>query len=201
MYSIDKYYKEALLLSNSLVLKIPEIALAMNRGLYRNYGIKVTEDKLSWIYYQNLAGIKHPTNKDIIITYLENNESAPLTKERMLNSPLTRKTLLGAGDKFKELCATYPGEEVYIRGCLYNIDIKTAINAPAGTILGYNKCLVETQEYSFIPELQEYIYNDFVTLQGLMDFLLINPPYNKVNHQNRNDYNKPKYLDRVDNNQ
>ena len=176
MYSIDKYYKEALLLSNSLVLKIPEIALAMNRGLYRNYGIKVTEDKLSWIYYQNLAGIKHPTNKDIIITYLENNESAPLTKERMLNSPLTRKTLLGAGDKFKELCATYPGEEVYIRGCLYNIDIKTAINAPAGTILGYNKCLVETQEYSFIPELQEYIYN-FLSRWHIREYTLTDDLY------------------------
>lgn len=148
----------------------------MNRGLYRNYGIKVTEDKLSWIYYQNLAGIKHPTNKDIIITYLENNESAPLTKERMLNSPLTRKTLLGAGDKFKELCATYPGEEVYIRGCLYDIDIKTAINAPAGTILGYNKCLVETQEYSFIPELQEYIYN-FLSRWHVREYTLTDDLY------------------------
>ena len=159
MYTIDKYYRNAILISNSLVLKIPEIAYIVNKGIYVKTGKQVNTPKREWLYYQNLAGIKTRFNKDIYIRYLENGEEALLTKERMQNSPLTRRTLLKFGDKFKELVTAYPCEETYIRGCLYDIDLDTIMEAKPGTILAYNKDLLETNEYSLIRELQDYIYN------------------------------------------
>ena len=55
MFSLNKYYDDIYLLSNSLVVKINDISVSINNTLERKLGyIEDKEDKTKWKYYRNL---------------------------------------------------------------------------------------------------------------------------------------------------
>lgn len=177
MYSIDKFYQNALLLSNSLTFKIPEIGIAMNRAIQAEYpDYYISDDKRTWKYYRNLAGIPHETNSAIYITAIEDGSRILLTADNMVKYPTTRKLLSTFKGKFNELCRQYPRDNVYIRGCLNPINIDYSINMPEGTILYYNKDYVEDNEFELMADLEDYIKN-FLHRWNIKEYLLTDELY------------------------
>lgn len=156
MYTIEQYYKETFNLTNSLVVKLIDAGIAMNKGVLAK-GISVGTDKTTWKYFLNLAGIKHATNNTVNITVIETGLTAELSPQLLSMHPYTRKELCKNGAYYNELIIKYPNDILYIKGCMYPVDIETAIAAADGTILNYNKDLVEIQEYTLINNLERYI--------------------------------------------
>lgn len=175
MSSLNTHLKETLRLTNSLCIKLSDIARAMNIGLSLQ-GYKISSDKKTWKYYLNLAGIKHESNNDVKITIIENGEVRSLTKSLLEEFPYTKTELTKKDVFFKTLLNTYPEDEVYIKGCVYPVDLDEAINASDGTILNYEKSLVEKSELSLIPELERHI-KDFINRWHNKEYSLIDELY------------------------
>lgn len=161
MYTLNKYIKDNIALANSLVIKVNDVARAMNLGVAKTYGIEIPASKYEWKYYLNLAGKKHFSNNDVQITLIETNEKVSYTKEILYQYSYTRLELMKNDKFYKELLSNYPDDILYINGCLYPVDEDTAIAAENGTVLNYNKNFVEENEYSLIKELEEYIKGYF----------------------------------------
>lgn len=175
MSSLEKHLQETLFLTNSLCIKLSDTALAINKGLnYNNY--EIPSDKRKWKYYLNLSGQKHESNQDVMITVMEKGTKEVLTKELLEEFSYTKMELQKQQDYYKQLLMEYPNEEMYIKGCIYPVDIDTAINAEDGTILNYNKSLVEPSELSLIPELEKHI-KDFINRWKILEYGLVDELY------------------------
>lgn len=175
MSSLEKHLQETLFLTNSLCIKLSDTALAINKGLnYNNY--EIPSDKRKWKYYLNLSGQKHESNQDVMITVMEKGTKEVLTKELLEEFSYTKRELQKQQDYYKQLLMEYPNEEMYIKGCIYPVDIDTAINAEDGTILNYNKSLVEPSELSLIPELEKHI-KDFINRWKILEYGLVDELY------------------------
>lgn len=162
MYSIEDYVKQTIMFTNSLVIKSTCSALAMNRWQTTNTIYPVnTADKTTWKYYMNLAGQKHITNSDVQCFVIELAEYRPLSKELLDKYTNTRKELLLNGPYYDDLVNNYPKDLLFIHGCLYPVDIQTAIKAKDGTLLAYNSNYVESNETSLIKEINDYTTNYF----------------------------------------
>lgn len=160
MNLLDAHYKETIKLANSLVIKKHSTARAMNklvRKLSPDHGVGNMLN--TWRYYLNLAGKKHFTNSKIMINVIELGENRELTKELLENNEYTKSELLKQEDFYKDLLERYPDDELYIKGCMFPVDLEEAINCPDGTILNYDKSLVQYNELSLITELQTHIYH------------------------------------------
>lgn len=157
MYTLDKYYSDILSLSNSLVIKITDIGIAMNNGLSISGLQSDFTDKTKWKYFLNLSGVKHFSNSDVKLNVIETGETISLSAITLAQYPYSLKELRKESDYYKNLIETYPDDQLFIKGCIYPVDITTAINAKDGTILAYNTDYVETQEYDLIDLLQDFI--------------------------------------------
>lgn len=197
MYSIDSYNEQSIKLTRSLVIKLFDTALAINREL-KNRGYKVSGNKREWKYFMNLAGEKHSSNNDVQITIIELGTSKSLTKELLEEYPYTKIELLKFENSYKNLTYEYPNDLLYIHGCIMPVDKEKAIAAKDGTILNYNTNFLEENEYNIIKELEEYIkaflnrwhikqYTlvDELYLPALLGVLFANLP-NKINNLRTN---------------
>ena len=176
MFSVENYNKQTIMLSNSLVIKLLDVAIAINKGLVLNYGKKIPHDKREWKYFMNLAGIKHETNNDVLVTVIELGEKRPLTRELLEKYQYTKNELLKTADVYNNLVNDYPLDIMYIHGCLYPVDIEDAINAKDGTILAYNKNFVELNEFSLLRELEIYI-KDFLARWHVKEYIIVDELY------------------------
>ena len=156
MYTLDKYRKNLRYLTNSLIFKLLDVAARMNKGVIAA-GYSVSDDKTTWKYFLNISGQKHFTNNDVKITVVETGNTESLSLELLELYPYTKDELLKQGAYYTALIETYPSDELFIKGCLYPCDINTAINASDGTILAYDKNLVEYAEYNLIDDLEGFI--------------------------------------------
>lgn len=169
MYTLEHYMSGIKNLTNSLVIKIPEIAMVVNSGvdLYIDQYISTNPDfeqyrpKLDqpeqWKYYLNLAGIPHPLDAPVLIRTIEDEQEHELTAELLKKHPLTLEELLKNGVYYNSLVSEYPNHLRFIHGCMYPVDFNTAYKAAPGTILNYNKTLVEANESYLMIELEKYI--------------------------------------------
>lgn len=157
MYTLTKYFNDSKLLASSIVIKHNDIALAINRGLAKNYGITSSNDYTTWKYYLNLSGVSHSTNNVVMVPVVETSTSQPLTTSLLDANPRTRELLDSRTDLYKNLISSFPNDIDYINGCISPVDINKAINAPDGTILSWSKQYIEPQEYSLIKELNKEI--------------------------------------------
>ena len=148
MYNtINKYYKNTHLLTNSLCIKFIDAAHAVNIGLRKNptlvqmYGANLipSDDMRTWKYFLNMAGVKHFTNSDVKIKLLENNELVSLSKEVLQTYTYTRDELRKNTSYLDNLLYTYPNDYSFIKGCIYQMNIKKAINAKNRIILSYDE--------------------------------------------------------------
>lgn len=177
MNSLENHLQETLNLTNSLCIKLTDIARAMNKGLILGTTTyEIGSNPKTWKYYLNLAGIKHPSNNDVQINVIELDQKKSLTKELLEENPYTKNELMKQDDFYKKLLLDYPDDELYIKGCIYPVDIDYAIEAPDGTILNYNHNLVEKSELSLIPELERHI-KDFLNRWYIREYGLVDELY------------------------
>lgn len=189
MYTIKKYINDTLSLTNSIVVKISEIPITINKGIFLSHGIHPGENKREWKYYLNLNGRKHFTNNDVKIKLIETNNEEILTKELLDKYSYTRYELNKYSDYYNKLLNNYPNDIDYIKGCINPVDIDVAINAPDGEILAYSKQYVGDNELSVIRELsiriesmirrwyvKEYNITDQLHLSSFIGIMYLNIP-------------------------
>lgn len=157
--TIDIHSRNISSLTNSLVIKFIDVALAVNIGLQKKYNLPISEDMRTWKYFLNMAGFSHITNNDVKIRLIENNELVSLNKNILDTYKYTRIELSKFDDYFNDLVAKYPDDYSFIKGCIFPVDIDKAIASEEGSILNYNHNLVENNEYSLIRELELYVKN------------------------------------------
>lgn len=178
MYTIEQYYSDIHLLTNSLVVKLSDAGIAVNLGLIKRYNLDESEvPKNNWKYYLNLSGQKHSTNSTSIqIVIIETGLPVELTPTVLETYPVSRTELLKYGSYYQGLITKYPDDISYINGCIQPIDINIALSAKDGTILAYNTNLVEYAEFSLIREIEKFI-NSFLARWHVVDFMLTDELY------------------------
>ena len=176
MYSLLKYNKDNILLAKSITVKLTDIAIAINKGLVKQHGLKISNNPKTWKYYMNLAGIRHETNSPVLVNVLELGEKQLLSKELLDTYNYTRTELLKYGQTFNNLIDEYPEDIMFIKGCLHPVDIDVAIKAKEGTILSYNHTFVEAPEFSLMRELQVHVY-DFLSRWHIKEYTLVDDLY------------------------
>ena len=110
MYSIDKYYQNALLLSNSLTFKIAEIGLMMNKAIKAEYpNFPILEDKAAI----NPSFIQPSMNTDSVNYSSENNENNVLIditndaiKRRKKSNEIQENDLLNEKEEEKQIISS-----------------------------------------------------------------------------------------------
>ena len=143
-------------LAKSLIFKINILPITINKTL-EEYGYTIPLDKKQWKYYLNISGSKHFTNSDVKITILEDGNEYSLSKELLETFTYSKSVLMEDNSYYRELTSKYPKDVEYILGCIYPIDIDKAIEVDEGTILSYNKNLIEYNEINIITEIEKYI--------------------------------------------
>lgn len=148
-------------LANTLSIKFEQAAEAINNKVMIDYGYDAVDldDPTSWKYYQNISGSYHFSNQTIEVTSLDTLETIIFNKTVLEEHPATVQAYQYGSRYYKELLYKYPEEELLIRGILYPCDIDVAVTAADATILSYPSYLVDSNEYSFITKLQEWIYD------------------------------------------
>jgi len=159
MYSFEEYHQSIVNLTNTLVIKIAALPVAINQNLAMYHGIQEPNHKSEWKYYLNLSGQKHSTNSDVKIKLRENGIEESLSVELLRVYRNTRKELLKNSIYYKELINKYPQDIPFIHGCMLPVDIDRAISAEDGTILTYNPLFLLDRELYLIKELQTHIKN------------------------------------------
>ena len=151
MYTVEQYIRDTKLLTNSLVIKINEIPMVLNTAVTieaENRGephmVPTMLTKRTWKYYLNLAGKMHPYDTPVKIRVIETDNEEVLTAELLERYPLTGAKLRENGSMYEQLMLAYPEHIRYIHGCLYPVDIDTAIEAKEGTILAYNNRYIDS---------------------------------------------------------
>lgn len=209
MYSIDNFFSDVRLLSNSLVIKIHDVAVAMESQFISIENLKDTNMQ-DWRYYKHLSGEYYSVPKSydypyaslgedpkVMIKVIELEEERVLTKQLLEDYKVTKEELLKQGDYYNDLINNYPTMIVFIHACLFDIDKSKLFdnkNYPDGSILGYNPTLVEKNEYSLISNLEtftkgfilrwnvkDYFLSDSLYLPSLLAILYSNIPGKIVN--------------------
>lgn len=158
MYTLEKFYNDIRLFTNSLVIKVYETAISMEIALDPKFDPK-EKPQTEWKYFLNISGQYHSSDEEVYINVIELEENRLLTKELLEEFPVTKDELLKSEDYYYNLVNEYPGMFLFIHGCLYPVDIQTAIAAENGKILGYNSTFLEPQEYSLIRDIEKYVKN------------------------------------------
>lgn len=169
MFTVDKFYEETRSLSNSLVIKINDIARVMETAYIMPLNLQ-NFSALEWRYYKHLKGEYYSTpveygynppyeDSPVYIKVIETEDQQILTKELLEQYPVTKEELLKQGDFYNDLINNNPKMTVFIHGCLFPNDytIEELIDMPDGKIIGYNPTLIEEQEYDLIPKLEKFI--------------------------------------------
>lgn len=153
----DIYRKSNIELVRTMVLKSELTARAVNLGL-TSYNIAVNDaDPSSWKYYLNLAGQYHPNDRPMTVLSLDTLQTIDFTSANLQLHDSTRREYSKQGRYYTELLNRFPEQESLINGILRPIPLETAINAPDGKILYYDRSLVESNEENLIPSLQNWI--------------------------------------------
>lgn len=160
-YSI--YVNQVIELAETMVIKSVSASRSLNQSIVERYGVQAVDegDLTSWKYYRNLAGEYHFTDKVMTVVSMDTLETIEFSKENLLVHRATARSYVYGTRQYKELVNQYPDQEMLILGIIYPVDIHAAVEAPDGAILGYPPGLIEANEYSLIPKLQDWI-NSFI---------------------------------------
>jgi phage pi2 protein 07 len=165
MFKKINYQRDLKNLTKSIIIKLDSIGYQIQHYLYKNKGYskpdRILDNKREWKYYINLSGKYHSSETEMYLYNRYTDEDMLLTVENINMYPELRNELMLLGDSFNDLVKKYPHQESLIKSILFPVDIEKAISAENGTILTYNKNLVDRKEYSLIPRLQDYIYGYF----------------------------------------
>jgi hypothetical protein len=140
-------------------IKLHEAAVAMNKYVFYKTGVPVPSEMTTWKYYLNISGIYHSIDDPIQIVSLDNQQSILFSKDSWLLHPYTREQYNYGTRRYKDLVQQKPTREPFILNSLFPADITKSIESPNGTILAYDKSLIQENEYTLILEIQDFIYN------------------------------------------
>jgi hypothetical protein len=170
-------------LIKTMIIKSEVSADSINNSLIDTYGNSIVDALRpeTWKYYLNLSGVYHATDEIMKVTSLDTLEIIDFTKDNLEFHPQTKDAYRFGSRYYISLLRKYPNYEQLILGILDPIDIMAAVGAPDHTILQYNKDLVEYNEYSVIPRLQEFIYNHQARWD-IKSFSISNPYYPICQH-------------------
>lgn len=163
MVTLDNYYQiylnKVLSLARTLVIKSDIAAQKLNTGVQRlDPNRPISNDRRTWRYYMNICGEYHWSNKVMEVVSMDTLETIVFNKENLKLHRATLKEYQFGTRRYEELVTRFPGQELLILGILYPAEMEKAISAREGTILSYPPKLVEVNEYTFLNQLQEWIY-------------------------------------------
>jgi len=158
MLTTNTYIKETFKLVKSLVIKLSDVAMQINRELVNVYGLSVVDlnDKHTWKYYLNISGEYHPLD-DPIKVYVKAIESEEtLTKSLLLQYPTLQEELSTLDFTYNNLIKAYPTQESLIKGIINPVNIDTAIDSDDGTVLAYNSNYIDDRELSILDDIESH---------------------------------------------
>lgn len=139
-------------LVESFIVKFSDEAYCNNKVII-NAGELVEKDPTTWRYYLNLNGEYHYSNLVMEIFSLDTLETIKLDKDILKLHPKTFAAIKPGKRLHLELVKKYPTQLVLINGLTNPVDPSISIPATDGTILAYDKTLVEEQEHTLISTL------------------------------------------------
>lgn len=182
MDSIHDGYLRAYLDDNArfaktIVIKMAVQATLLNKLIEkdRSYEVDVNYPE-TWKYYLNLSGQYHPTDKMMTVISIDTLQEIEFTRENLKINSATAEAYRFGTRYYNSLLVRYPDQEMLINGILNPVDIETAINAEDGTILAYDKDLIETNEVTLVQELETWIKSMFFRWY-VGQFAVSNPLY------------------------
>lgn len=150
------YLKQTFDLAKTMVVK-SELAIdAINRELSL-FGHRVLDDPRTWKYYMNLAGRYHQTDVLMTVVSMDTLEVIDFTQENLQIHRATAVAYAYGSRYYRDLTERYPEQEMLVLGILNPINIDKAIAAEDGDVLYFDRKLVEAQEITLIPRLQDWI--------------------------------------------
>lgn len=150
------YRADVMRLAKTMVIKSEISALATNRAL-QGYGVTSSEDKRTWRYYMNIAGLYHSTNTMMRVRSLDTLEMIDFTVENMQIHRATAREYAFGSRYYESLVSENSRQETLILGILNPIDIDAAIAAKEGEILWMDKTLVDSNEDNLQELIQQQI--------------------------------------------
>jgi len=165
MTTLSLYHQEIFTFINSFTIKIDDISTYMELNIQKTYGIRPIE-KSKTKYYLNLNGELHHIDKPIVTYVTDVEEVIEINKENINSYPIFKEELLKFSTSFNNIVRENPTQALYLRGILNPIDYETVKEIEDGTILYYNKNLLEDNELSLMLEVGGfikrflYIYNN-----------------------------------------
>lgn len=180
---IETYLEATKQLAKTMVIKSDVSASLQNEELVYYYGEQAVDvtDKRSWKYYCHVSGTYHPTDELMRVRSLDTLEMIEFTVFNLSQHNATREAYEIGSRYYYALIAQYPNQETLINGILYPTDIDEAINAEPGTILNYDKSLVEIQEHSLIMELESWI-KGFLSRWDVKGYGMVDEYYHLAQH-------------------
>ena len=152
------YLRQAVELAATVTIKHHVTAQLMNEGVLEQYGRDDSQlFQEEWKYYKNIAGEYHYSNQDMIVTSLDTASPILFSKENLEIHTATAEAYQYNTRNYKDLLIKYPDQELLIQGILYPADKQKAIAAENGTILAYASHYIESNEYSLITLLEDWV--------------------------------------------
>lgn len=151
------YINETLALTKSLCIKSQQTIDIQNNYL-QGIGYPLLDNPLTWKYYRNLAGLYHSSDSPMEIVSSDTREVIDLTKEVIVNHPLTAVDYGPGGIYHRELLNRYPSQKDLILRIFNPLDAASAISAADFTILYHDPRYLHEREQSLIQRLQKWLY-------------------------------------------
>ena len=152
------YVNQVLLLAKTMIIKVESVAESTNDKLRTMKGVTIDlDDKRTWKYYLNLSGQYHNTDQKIHITSLDTLQTIEFNRENLRVHTATARAYEYGSRYYRELITQYPEHETFILGSLYPVDIDKAIGADDFSVLGYPTGLIEDNEVSLVPKINEWL--------------------------------------------
>lgn len=153
------YLASCMKLIETLVVKSVETVDGLNKLVTDYHGIESVDVNRpeTWKYYLNISGEYHQTDTPMEVVSWDTLEKIIFNKENLAIHRATFRAYSYGTQQYSELVKRFPNQENLILGILNPVNIEKAIAAENGSILAYDKGLVEVNEYSLIDRLEKWI--------------------------------------------
>lgn len=150
------YNNQVMRLARSITFKSIWSAFAMNQPLIE-LGQTVPDIKSEWRYFKHLNGeYLEGIDERVEIESLDTGETVVLTKDMLKNHKKTY-TFYRDPENRENIHDRYPFMPLYIEGVFNPVPPEVTVPLEDGSIISYNKDLVEAQEATLILNIEKWI--------------------------------------------
>lgn len=158
------YLASVMAIARTIVVKHNATAEAVNNSLDAQFALSQDlryyvdwSQPTTWKYYLNWAGRYHASDTLMRVKSQDTFQMIDFTVDNLKVNDATRVAYAPGGRYYNDLVSQYPTQEQLIRGILNPVDIPTAVAARDGQILWFDATLVESNEWSLIPDLERWL--------------------------------------------